>query len=575
MQNKFIYGLLIGMGVLLGSCGGGENGEALVAKGGKMYGGEFRFMSSEKINTLFPTYSSDIYSMRIVSQLFEPLLAIDPVSLEVIPSIAESFSVSDDATVYTFKLRKGVYFHDDECFGGEGRELEASDVKFTLDIACSGLKENLISYLLVNRVKGAQAYFDQTKKSQKLGDKGVEGIKVIDKYTIQITLTKSFAGFESILTHSSLGVSAPEAYKKYGKDIVKHPVGTGPFMLEELSNEKIVLKRNPKYWQKDEFGNQLPFMDKVVMTYSKDKRSELMAFRNKEVDLVLEIPVEDIEHILGTLLEAQEGKNVKHKVESEQSMSMMYIAMANESDEFKDERVRKAFNQAVNREVIIDEWLEGEGWAALNGFVPKMPNYDSDKVRGHVYNPERAKALLAQAGYPNGKGFPTLEFYVNTVKGSGTHKACLGIAKQLKDNLNIDLKIKLCTLDEREQAIQSGVAKIWRSGWVADSPDPENFLSLFYSGNIQENASMVNAFKFRDAAFDKLYEQALMEPNTDKRMDLLRRCDQIVIDRAAVLPVMTDDHIVMYNARIRNFEATPLEMMNLTSVFIKEPKSEK
>lgn len=575
MQNKFIYGFLISLIFLLGSCGGGKEGEVLVAKGGKMYGGEFRFMSSEKINTLFPTYSSDIYSMRLVSQLFEPLLAIDPVTLEVVPSLAESFSVSNDATVYTFKLRKGVYFHEDPCFGGDAREFEASDAKFTLDIACSGLKENLVSYLLVNRVKGAQAYFDQTKKTQKLTDKGVEGIKVIDKHTIQITLIKSFAGFESILTHSSLGISAPESYKKYGKDVVKHPVGTGPFMLAAFGKDKIVLNRNPKYWQKDEFGNQLPFMDKVVMTYSKDKRSELMAFRKQEVDLVLEIPVEEIEHILGTLIEAQEGKNVKHKVESEQSMSMMYVAMACESDEFKDERVRKAFNQAVNREVIIDEWLEGEGWAALNGFVPNMPNYESDKVRGHSYNPERAKGLMAQAGYPNGKGFPALDFYVNTVSGSGTHRACQSIAKQLKENLNIDLNIKLCTLDEREQAIQNGSAKIWRSGWVADSPDPENFLSLFYSGNIQENASMVNAFKFRDSEFDKLYEQALMEPNTDKRIDLLRRCDQIVIDRAAVMPVMTDDHIVLYNARIRNFEATPLEMMNLTSVYIKEPKSNK
>ena len=391
--------------------------------------------------------------------------------------------------------------------------------------------------------------------------------------TIEITLNESFSGFEKVLTHRSLGITPKEAYDKYGNNAGKHPVGSGPFALELFSGEKIVLKRNPQYWRKDEFGNQLPFLSKVVMTYAKNKRSELMAFRNKEIDLVLELPVEEIDHILGTLKEAQEGKNVKHKVDSEMSMSMMYVALANQSEEFKDERVRKAFNLAINRDDIIDINLEGEGWAATNGFVPSMGDYPNERVKGHQYNVERAKSLMSSAGYPNGRNFPKLDFYVNAIKGSSIHKSCEAIAAQLKENLNVDLNIVLCSIEEREKAIASGKAKIWRSGWIADYPDPENFLTMFYSHHIREGSGMVNAFKFNDEEYDKMFEKALIESDPQKRTDLFVKCDQLVIDRAAVIPVLTDDHIVMINARVRNFEATPMEDLNLTGVFIKEAKN--
>ena len=188
-------------------------------------------------------------------------------------------------------------------------------------------------------------------------------------------MTNSFIGFEKVLTHRSLGIAPKEAYKKYGKNAGKHPVGSGPFALESFTTSKIVLKRNPEYWRKDEFGNRLPFLSKVILTYAKDSRTALKAFGKSEIDLVMELPVEEIQHVLGTLKEAQEGKNVKHKVDSEKSMSMSYIAMANQSDEFKDVRVRKAFNMAIDRNRIIDLDLEGEGWPATHGRVLRFTKH--------------------------------------------------------------------------------------------------------------------------------------------------------------------------------------------------------
>lgn len=555
--------------IIITACGG-ESETQKEAVGGKMYGGEFRFMSVEKVNNLFPLSTIDVYAQRINSQIFEPLLKIDMETMNVVHAIAESYKISEDAKTFTFQIRKGVFFHEDACLSGGTREVTAQDVKFTLEMACSGLPENQTSYLLVNRIVGAADFYDKTKKA--LVKTGISGIKVVNDYSLEIKLTEPFVGFDRILSHTNLSVFPKEAFEKYGKDISKHPVGTGPFMLEKMDDQGITLKRNSGYWKNDELGNQLPFLDKVVMTYVQDKKSELIAFRNKTIDLVLEIPVEEIENVFGTLEEAQEGKNVKHKVESESSMNINYVAFADESPEFSDVRVRKAFNLAVNTTEIVDKYLLGEGWAVKNGFVPKMDNYPSEQVKGHKTNIDQAKALLAQAGYPNGKNFPVLDFYVNAMEGSSAHKMSVAVAEQIKQGLNIDLKIKLCSLEERDQAITTGKAKIWRSGWVADYPDPENFLSLFYGGNLTEASSAINAFRFKNAEFDVLYEKASKEINQEKRNALLVKCDQIVIDQAAVMPILTKDFLIIVNARIRDMKTNAMESLDFSTIYIKEPK---
>jgi len=569
MLKKPITLLFLALGFVLVNCSGDEeNEEQLVAKGNKMYGGELKFMSTEKIDNLFPIYTGDVYSNRIISQIFEPLLTIDPESGTVNPGIAKEWSQSDDARVYTFKIRKGVKFHEDACFKNKTREVTAKDVKFSLDLACTDLEKNEVSYLLVDRIEGAREHFDKSKG--KIQNGGVKGIKVLDKYTLQITLSEPYVGFEKIMTHNALSVTPQEAYKKYKNAIGKHPVGTGPFALESMSSSKIALKRNPKYWRKDEFGNRLPFLSKVTMTYAKDKRSELKAFRDSKVDLVLELPVEETENILGTLEEAQRGLNVKHKVDAKKSLNMMYIAMRNDSEEFSDERVRKAFNLAIDPVSIVDKDMQGEGWPAKHGFVADMEGYPSNRVKGLGYNPELAKSLMRQAGYPNGSGFPTLDFYVNGIEGSGAHRSCQAIARQLKENLNVNLNIVLCSLEERREAVASGKAKIWRAGWIADYPDPANFLAQFYGNNVHKSSTMVNDFHYHNEQFDAVYEKALVEKDNDKRMDLFVECDQMVVETAPVIPVMTDDHIIIINARVRDFAATQMETLDLTNVYIKE-----
>lgn len=568
MLKKFFF-LFIGAALIFG-CKDDNNqsgDDVIVAKGGVRYGGEFRFMSSEKVKSLFPLSVTDVYANRVASQIFEGLVRIDPTSVEVVPSIAESFEVGEDSKVFTFKLREDVFFHDDACFeNGEGRKVTANDFEYSLTFACSKNDLNELSWLLKDKVLGAKAYYNGE------ADK-VEGITVVDDHTIKIELATPFSGFQKVLAHTGLSVFPKEAYDKYGEEIGLHPVGTGAFMLKSLAEDKVVLTRNGKYWDKDDFGNELPFLDKIVMTYSEDKTDELLSFRKEEIDLVLDIPVEEVENVLGTLREAQAGENVKHIVDSKSSMSVSYYGFAHESEVFSKKEVRKAFNLAIDREAIIETWLEGEGWAANHGFVPKMQGYPYESVKGYEFSPDQAKALLAQAGYPNGKGFPTIDLYVNGLEGSGTHKLAKAVAFSLKQNIGVNLNVKLVSIEEREDAIRNNEAIFWRSGWVADYPDPENFLNLFYGGNMDNNDVNVNPFKYKNPTFDALFEKALAETNEEKRMELLAECDQMIIDDAVVLPLLTDDFVTMVNLKVRKFVTNEMEKLDFSRVYIKEIKN--
>lgn len=550
------------LAIVFSSCKDDSNStQGMTALGGKKYGGTFKFMSSEKVSTLMPSQSISIFNTRITNQIFEPLMRYDSETMEVIPALAESFSVNDDLTKYTFKLREGAKFSSNDCFSNDNdRLVTAEDVKFSLSYATSGLKQNKAAYLLKDFIKGGEEYYENT--SSTLDGQSLEGIQTNGSNEVIISLVKPFPGFEKVLANSILGIVSKKAYEKYGETSDLNPVGSGPFVLESFSDSGIKLKRNPDYWQEDDFGNKLPFLEGIEMTYSDNKRSQLDAFQTEEVDIVLEIPVEEVPFILGELDSAH--LNVRHKVEAERTMGMTYICMAVGSDEFSNLKVRQAINLAIDRKFIIENDLKGEGYYAENGVVPSMTGYDNSKVKGDQFNPVLARQLLAQAGYPNGVNFPKLEIYVNGVEGGLNDMIGRSVSQQLKKHLNLEFSVKMCSLEERDNAIASGTAKIWRSGWVADYPGPHNFLSL-YSGD--------NRFGYSNESFNKLFRSASAELDSEKRSKLFEQCDQMIVNDVPVIPIMRDDHIVLVNLRVRDFNTNPMQQIYLAKTFIKELKS--
>jgi peptide/nickel transport system substrate-binding protein len=532
------------------------------ALGGKFYGGTFRFMSLEKVNYLFPMHSMDIYSQRINTQIYESLFREANTNQSVVPHLVESYSKSSDGLVYTFNLRKGIYFHEDLCFDDKSRELTAKDIDYVLKFACSKSQLNHLSHLLVSKIVGSEKFYNQINNE-------LTGVKILGDYKFSITLTKPYSNFEKILSHSGLGIFPEEAYKKYGTSILTHPVGTGPFILSKIDNNGIVLNRNKKYWRKDNYGNSLPFLNQIEMKYGLDKNSELKAFQQNQIDIILNVPAENVTNLFGTLEDAQNGKNIKHKVFSRKSSRLNYLAFSTKSKPFNDVLVRKAFINAVDITQVNNEVLMGEGIPTSNGIIPEINGYVSDSSYQVEYNPEKARSMLAQAGYPLGKGFPQLTLWVNTLSGTSTNLWTKKVSEQLKGNLGIDVEIKLCSYSERQEAIKNGNAIFWKSGWIADYPDPESFVSIFYQKHSQINPFWGN-ISCRTKDFDIAYEAYLLEKNDGKRNEYLNLCNKYIMDEAIILPVYFEDLFVVYNLKIRDFTVNSIENMDLSMLYIKE-----
>ena len=551
---------------LLVACSTKDNSLPQVAKGGKRYGGEFRFMSLEKVSNLFPMHSMDLYSQRINTQLFESLFKEDPSGKKVVPHLVERHSISTDGLTHTFQLRSGIYFHENDCFKEKTRELQASDIQYVLEFACSGLSLNHLSHLLVNKIEGSENFHNQSKKQ--LSPNHISGIKILDNYSFTIKLNKPFADFEKILSHPGLGIFPRECYEAYGENMLKHPVGTGPFQLEKMDESGIRLIRNHRYWKKDNFGNSLPFLESVTMIYGKDKNSELQAFEKNQIDIVLEVPVENVQDLFGSLAEAQGGKTIKHRIFSRKSSSINYLAFSLNKEPFNNIHVRKAFQLAIDRTKIVDDALLGDGFAAINGFIPTMDGYTLDSTITLPYDPAQARNEMALAGFQGGVGFPSLKLWVNSIEGSSVSKWTREVIRQLSTNLGIKIDIQYCSFKEKTEAIARGEALIWRSGWVADYPDPESFLSIFYKAHSTVNPFWGN-ISSTNTMFNNYYEKSLVEQNKKLRISYLNQCNKILMDEALVIPIYTDDFFVVLNLMLRDFQVNSLETMDLSMVYIK------
>ena len=547
---------------MFASCAQKPASESRSALGGKAYGGTFKFMSLEKVNYLFPMHSMDIYSQRINTQIYESLFKESPDDQSVVPHLIESYKKSSNGLLLTFKLKKSIFFHEDPCFKDEKRELNANDIKFVLQFACSKSALNHLSHLLVSKIVGSEEYYRKSTKN-------ISGIKVLDSHSFTIELTQPFTNFEKLLSHPGLGIFPEEALKKYGDEILNHPVGTGPFVLDKINNNGVSLKRNNNYWRKDNSGNKLPFLDRIEMTYGKDKNSELKAFQNNEIDIILNVPTENVTNLFGSLNEAQKGKNQKHKVYSRRSSRINYLAFSTDQEPFDDVLVRKAFLSAIDLNKVTSDILMGEGIPASSGFIPEINGYVPDSSFKIEFNPQKAKSLLAQAGYSQGNNFPQLTLWVNTLSGTSTNLWTQNITEQLKSNLGVDVKIKLCSFKERQAAIEKGDAIFWKSGWIADYPDPESFISIFYQKYSQINPTW-GSVSCLNKNFDDAYSAYLLEKNQDKRTELLNKCNQYIINEAIILPVYFEDLFVVYNLKIREFTVNSIETMDLSSVYIKE-----
>lgn len=459
---------------------------------------------------LDPVFATDTSSDRVIYQIFETLVEYDNDG-NVQPLLAESWDISEDGLEYIFHLKKGVKFHktiEGKPTANGGREVTADDWVWTFNYILDPDTNSPRAYFL-DMVKGYKDY--QEGKTQE-----ITGITKVDDYTIKIELEYPFAPFLSILAYNTFNVLPKEDVEKYGTEQFNfHPVGTGPFKFEQwIQDDKIVLSKNEDYWGKDENGNQLPYLDGVEFSVITDLAMQWTEFGLGNFDIIEE--VDDPYYY-----EAKEMPNFIERPQLETYYYGFNVTMA----PFKDNKaLRQAFNYAIDRQGLIDMVRNGRALPATGPLPPGMMGYDESIEPKYTYDVEKAKALLTEAGYPNGI---KVELTYNT---SDAHKRIAEALQAQMKQSGIDMTLKNVDWGALLDATDRLEVPFFRMGWVADYPDPDNFLYvLLHSDNIGPNG---NYSGFVHEEFDRLTQQGRIETDPAKREELYKEAEAIAREEA-------------------------------------------
>ena len=510
----------------------------------------FRLNLDQGLSSLDPAFARNQNAIWMTNQIFNGLVQIDS-TLKTVPCIAKSWEVSADATTYTFNLRNDVFFQDDPIFkNGKGRKVLASDFAYSFyrlidpKVASSG------GWIFSDKVEDQHSFVS------------------LNDSTFQIKLTKPFPPLMNLLTSQYCSVVPKEVVAHYGKDFRSHPVGTGPFRFKYWKEgEILVLLKNDNYFEKDKKGVALPYLDAVTATFINDKQSGFMSFLKKDLDFYYSVDGSYRDDILtksGHMTKKYQGK---FQLRKNPYLCTEYVGILVDTNlaivknsPLRFKKVRQAINYAIDRAQLIKYLRNGIGIAATSGFIPKgMPGFDDTKVKGYEYNPTLAAKLLAEAGFPNGKGLPEI-----TLNTTTTYKDLIEFIQGSLTAIGIQTKVDVSPGTSLRELMAKNHVNFFRGSWIADYADGENFLSVFYSKNKVPFGPNYTAFY--NEKFDKLFEQSYNEPDDKKRFKLYQQMDQLVMDDSPVVPIFYDQSVVMLQNYVSGYNYNPLSLLILKKV---------
>jgi peptide/nickel transport system substrate-binding protein len=527
--------------VLPGSCSRDKSSDKQV----------FYYNESTGIATLDPAFAKNQSIMWAVHQLYNTLVEIDS-GLNIVPSVAHSWDVSPDRLIYTFHLRKGLVFHDNEAFpGGKGRALTAADVVYSFQRIRDKTTASSGGWIFNNRVDT------------------VNGFSAPDDSTFQLKLLRPFHPIMGILSMQYCSIVPREVVQKYGKDFRRHACGTGPFQLASWDEgEAMILHRNEQYWEKDSSWQTLPYVDAVKISFFNNKATEFLQFRQGGLSFINDIDPSFKDEILtkkGELRTQWEGK-IQLKKHAYLNTEYFGILVDEQNPLVKNsptriKAIRQAMNYAINRKQLMMYMRNSIGIPAEAGFVPGgLPSRNTESVKGYPYDPAKAKQILAAAGFPDGKDLPPVKLLTITIY------ADIGsfVARQLEE-VGIRVQVEVIQKSLLLEQTAKSQALFFRGSWIADYPDAENYMAMFYS----KNPAPPNYTRYKNPAFDILYEKALLETNDSVRYQLYREMDQMVIDDAPVVPIWYDMAIHLIQPEITGFYPNALNLLELRRTKIK------
>jgi peptide/nickel transport system substrate-binding protein len=510
----------------------------------------FRYNEAANITSLDPAFARDQANIWATHQIYNGLVQLGP-HLEILPCIAKSWEISADGREYIFHLRNDVYFHDNQAFpGGKGRRLIATDVKYSFN--------RIIDPKMASPGAWIFNYVERNGKETSFND--------LNDSTFIIHLQEPFPPFLGILTMVYCSVIPPEAVDKYGPDFRKNPVGTGPFKLKLWKEGvKLVLVKNPDYYEFDH-GNRLPYLDAVAITFLADKQSAFLEFLKGKLDFMSGIDPGYKDALLTQDGKLKPGFNRKFKLLAHPYLNTEYLGFLvdTSSDLMKNsplriKQVRQAINYSFDRRNMISFLKNSIGIPGENGIIPKgMPSFDSTVVY-YNYNPEQARELLSEAGYPAGRGLPPITL--------STTSDYLDICKYLQykvGEIGIDLKIDVSPPAALKEMKAQAKLQFFRGSWIADYPDAENYLSLFYGKNFSPRGP--NYTHFYDKKFDVLFDEAMSCTNDSVRYREYRQLENIMMADAPVVILYYDQVLRFVQNNIEGMDADAMNLLTLKMV---------
>jgi oligopeptide transport system substrate-binding protein len=518
VDRRSLIGLMalgLGITVLPGCGGGGGTGS------GEVSGQVLRVAQTTEPTTLDPAKVEDGPTIELLMQVFDGLVQWNTES-ELVPALAERWEVQDGGRTYVFHLREGVKFHN-------GRELTAEDFVYSITRSLNPKVGSAVAMVYLNDIVGAQEYRDGKADT-------VAGLSAPDSRTLKIQIVVAKAYFLAKLTYpTAYAVCREEVEKTGGKIEDASMIGTGPFKLVEYRRgDRIILDANPDYF---EGAPKLARMERRILLDNGSRRDK---FEAGELDIA------DIS--MATYHADKENPELQPLLRQFPRPSVFYLALNQKAyAPFKNKKVRQAFAMAVNRQQIVDTVHEGVPQVA-HGIVPTgVPGHDPN-FRGLPFDPERARKLLAEAGYPGGRGLPplTLSFRASVEDIKNT---AIAVQDDLKRNLGVTVE-----LDEVEWGTflsrrSSGSMPFYFLRWAADYLDPQNFLSLMLHSRAPENS-----LGYSNPEFDRLCEAADVMQDPEKRLATYRKAEALAVDDAPWIPIYFQKDVELWNPRLRGVE---------------------
>ena len=508
----------------------------------------FHYNEQTGIASLDPAFAKNQSIMWAIHQLYNTLVEVDD-KMQFKPSLATSWELSSDNLRFTFHLRTDVYFHDDAAFANaRGRRLTAPDVAYSFNRITDKNVASPGAWIFNNRVDT------------------VNGFVALDDSTFQLKLLRPFQPILGILSMQYCSIVPKEAVDKYGSRFRSHPVGTGPFKLVTWEEgQALLLTKNDHYFEKNSSGYRLPYLDGIKVTFFDSKATEFLEFQQHRLDFINDIDASFKDEILtktGNLKKQWEGRLLLQK-HNYLNIEYLGILVDPENELVKNsplrlQKIRQAINYGFDRRKMMLYLRNSIGTAAESGFVPAgLPSFDSAAVKGYRYDAAKARQLLAEAGFAGGKNLPPIKLLTIPVYAD--------LASYIANELNIvgiNVQVEAIQKSLLLEQTSKSQALFFRGIWIADYPDAENYLGVFYG----KNPAPPNYTRYKNPVYDDLYEQAIAEKNDSVRYKLYQQMDRLIIENAPVVPLWYDMAIHLVHTNILNFFPNSLNLLELREV---------